>query len=538
MTIATAPSKTKPKKSSPSTPQILELTYTLAELPTSQHRAGLAGLLLMVDWLRQQKPLRDDAICEVTSRNARGAVLRINQAGLERLFDVTYAAREEEVTRPAPFKKKGQVVPPLRTEEVLETDKKGEQKKKTLYIYPATVPDGAFVQRWDPSHDGNDGLWYKLWRDMLWQIVRGVPAQRTPFEDRAAKKQNAEARKLFGLLVKPSAAVDQPSTYLLGAQAVTPDNIPFRDRARFQLLLHFWPFVVQIYKPFTYDRDQKRIDQGYALAIPDVADLDLFCRDLGEVMRTRPTEKSGYLPRAAVIDLAAESALATMDQLQRHVQAREKTKDVQDLVLGFDVVHAQKQGNNVRILSQSRVDVRSDLKRYSSLRQGYWNPFFRAQRVANYLDDAPWYRGMDRVVALQSWKQTINDNAFRHDAREAFENMEEIEENGREKLILQVVRTYLSRKMKTKHDLTWEDVKNDEKKKEDWRDKRGDLARDAFLAIRSRTGSDFVEYFTGTLCSVPHYIKEDQYLMLSRELLENSEDVRTLTLLALSASAG
>ena len=31
--------------------EVLELDYSLAELPSSQHRAGLAGLVLMVQWL-------------------------------------------------------------------------------------------------------------------------------------------------------------------------------------------------------------------------------------------------------------------------------------------------------------------------------------------------------------------------------------------------------------------------------------------------------------------------------------------------------
>ena len=30
--------------------EILTLEYNLAELPSSQHRAGLAGLVLMVEW--------------------------------------------------------------------------------------------------------------------------------------------------------------------------------------------------------------------------------------------------------------------------------------------------------------------------------------------------------------------------------------------------------------------------------------------------------------------------------------------------------
>lgn len=32
----------------------LELTYQLAELPSAQHRAGLAGLVLMVQYLHRQ----------------------------------------------------------------------------------------------------------------------------------------------------------------------------------------------------------------------------------------------------------------------------------------------------------------------------------------------------------------------------------------------------------------------------------------------------------------------------------------------------
>lgn len=536
MTTTSTPAKRKSKKVA-SVPDVLELRYSLAELPTSQHRAGLAGLVLMVDWMREQWPLGEGATCEIATRDSRGAVLRINQAGLEKLFDVAYAARVEESARPSPFKRKDKIVPPLRTEEVVEFDKRGVQKIKTVYVYPVVVPDGAFVRRWDNTYDGKDGLWYKLWRDMLWQIVRGVPKQRVPFEDRAAGKANSEARALYALLARPEASVEQPSTYLLGAQATTPDNVPYRDRARYQLLLHFWPFVVQVYKPFGYDRDGKRVDWGYALAIPDVADLELFCLDLPSMMRARPGDRSGYLPRAAVIDVAVESALSTMEQLERHIPPRERRKGLGDVVLGFDVVHAEKQGNNVRLLSVSRVDVRNDLQRYASLRERYWSPLFRAQRVVNYLEVVRWYQGMDRVASVHSWQQTVGDDRFRHDAREAFEGMEEMEENGIEKLVLRVVRSYLRGKMRSKYGLKWDDVKDDEDK-EEWGRKRGDLARDAFLAVRSRTGADFVEYFTGTLCSVPHALKEEQYLILSRELLERTQDVRALTLLALSASVG
>jgi len=33
--------------------ELLELDYSLAELPSAQHRAGLAGLVMMVRWLER-----------------------------------------------------------------------------------------------------------------------------------------------------------------------------------------------------------------------------------------------------------------------------------------------------------------------------------------------------------------------------------------------------------------------------------------------------------------------------------------------------
>ena len=74
----------KEKKNREHEPEVLELHYGLAELPSSQHRAGLAGLVLMVEWLKQQSAI--DGICEI-ERSTHGAILRINRRGLEALFD-------------------------------------------------------------------------------------------------------------------------------------------------------------------------------------------------------------------------------------------------------------------------------------------------------------------------------------------------------------------------------------------------------------------------------------------------------------------
>ncbi|SRR6266536_1186979 len=66
--------------------EVLDLNYNLAELPSSQHRAGLAGLVLMVQWLKRQDTHK--GICEIIRLDERGTTLRINQEGLVALFDV------------------------------------------------------------------------------------------------------------------------------------------------------------------------------------------------------------------------------------------------------------------------------------------------------------------------------------------------------------------------------------------------------------------------------------------------------------------
>ena len=191
------------KKTTPEI-EVLELDYNLAELPSSQHRAGLAGLVLMVQWLKRQGTHK--GMCDITRLDERGATLRINKEGLAALFDEAYAASKEEQERQQPLKNRQKaLIPPLREETRTEIDpKSGKEKTKTVYIYPTTIPKGAFLVDVDPSASGDKGLWIKLWRDVIWSIFRGVPATRKPFEDRAEGKQTKDAAAVWADLVQPS----------------------------------------------------------------------------------------------------------------------------------------------------------------------------------------------------------------------------------------------------------------------------------------------------------------------------------------------
>jgi CRISPR-associated protein Cmx8 len=552
---------TKAKKSKEIVPEVLELQYTLAELPSSQHRAGLAGLVLMVEWLKQQSP--GEGICEI-ERSTHGATLRINQRGLEELFNELYAASLEEQERDQVFKndKTKEPIPPLRVEVRQSLDPNTKKtKEKTVYFYEVTVPKGSFLLHLDPTSDGRSGLWIKLWRDCIWTIFRGVPATRRTFEDRAKGLPTNDAENVWLDLVRPSEySVQLPSTYFVGAQANNADNVPFRDRARFQFLLHFWSYVAQIYVPALINNKDELKLVGYSIAIPDIADLDRFCDEFPYLMRNRshtPYRRRPFRPHDCIVDLVVEGALDTFRQFRERMKVITGNPGINDLLLGIDVVHLDKQGNNIRLLNSTRLDPESEMiDRYASFRNSFWNQHFRRQRLMNLISsDREWYVGFDNLLTKLPFKQTIGDSSFLHDVRETYKqevkNMTDKNENSNEQseldgsdqsedlttptLVYQAVSNYLRYRLDSKYKLSWKNVEGNPKAEGNFREMRAKLAREAFLAIRSRTGQDFIEYFVSTLCSVSQSMNEKRYVALTSALINETDDIRTLTMLALAA---
>jgi CRISPR-associated protein Cmx8 len=532
---------------------VLILDYTLAELPSSQHRSGLAGLVLMVRWLHRFDAWKQDgsAICEIENLSDRSVTLRVNQLGLQALFNQVYDASWEEQERTQVLKnsRTKEIIPYLREEEKDEIDKKGKSIKKKVYIYQVVVPKGAFIVDVDP--DGDRGRWIKLWRDLLWSILRGVPATRSPYESRANGNYTDDADKVWKELLQPAEfTVDLPSTYYIGAQASNPENVPFKDRARYQFLLHFWVFAASVYVPAVINNEGKRDFVGYAIAIPDIAQLELFCDEFLGLLKERGNEVTGYRPRDAVVDLAVEGALDLMARLRDRVSRLETS--IGDLVMGVDVIHTEKQGNNVRILGTARLDPpeREWIDKYREIREHLWHATFRRQRLLNLVSNKAWYMGFDSLLCTISYEQTMENEYFCHDVRESFkhevENMtDETEQNSDievaeyscEKLVLRLVKSYVLSKLDGKYQLKWKEVQGSPKEKE-YREKKAKIAKSAFLDVRSRTEkSDFINYFASTICSVSQRMNEDSFEKLTRDLYEDTDKVRTLTMLALSANS-
>jgi CRISPR-associated protein Cmx8 len=312
-----------------------------------------------------------------------------------------------------------------------------------------------------------------------------------------------------------------------------------------QVLLHFWPFAVPIYVPTVVDRDGSREFVGYAIVVPDVSDLLRFVTDWEKVARERGCEPAGYLPRDAVVDIPAEAGLDLGRRAFRVIAEREGVATTKSWLTAADVFHIEKEGNNVRLRSIARVDLsRARVDAYARAKASYWSSAFRRRRITNILEGRDqWSYGYGRLCSITPEDLTIKDSKFRHDCRLAFTEVEMTQnevEPTLEHRIYRMIRGFVAQRLVVKHgkEWTWEHVKGTSRESE-YNDKKSKIARDAFLAVRSRTGADFVGYFTTTICSVPHHLGEAGFIDVARALHDEKqvEHVRTLTLLALSANS-
>ncbi|MBD2667365.1 type I-MYXAN CRISPR-associated protein Cmx8 [Richelia sinica] len=534
---------------------VIELYYQLAELPSSQHRAGLAGLVLMIQELSKQAWFeeRTGSIIELSHLDQYGAKLSVNLEGLKSLFDFTYQSFKEERGTATKIKDYERI------EEIETTDKKGRATTQKMYYYSVIVPQGAFLSYWDESdEDINKGLWIKLWRDMLWNIVRGVPATRNPFNNRCdGQTYIQDSEKIWKDLNQPDKTIGQSGNYYLGAMATTADNIPTQDMIRYQFLLHFAPFVFQIYRPSTINKDGKREFSSYAIVIPDVADLKRFCHNLPRVLKERDNTKLGYLPRECVIDLAEEGALDIF-LLQDRIARKTGEQSIRKSILGAEIFHAEKSGNSIKFQSISYIEPILEITdRYAQIKDNYWCPWFRKQRLLNLLsfylnpnnsdeeptETLPWI-GFDELLSRipRKW---FEDPYFSHDARQLFnieilQNQGEITMNAQSstirkyaEIVYQVCQSYVLGKLKSKHGLEWKEYQGNPKKEKEYHEKKTKIANEAFLAVRSRTESQsFIDYFVSTLYP---FVKKNEFAQFADDLFNKTDEIRALTLLALSS---
>jgi CRISPR-associated protein Cmx8 len=564
------------------------IKYDLFDLPTAQHKAGLAGLLLQIQDMatraKTDHSIPAASIPVVVAQTATSATITFTAEAVQGLMDDLYAAQVVEVT----VKTKWPKQTPKREEEVEETDERGESRKVKRFIYDVTQPSGKFLQG---RLRDEKGAWIKLWRDMLWSIPRGIPMTRLPFEQRAAGERCKEGQAAWQDLVKAEQArrnngfhtATVASSLWLGAQATNAELIPFEGRAEQNLLLHSWPLTVLIFAPQQINFEGTGDFVGYVLAIPEVADLDAFLSDYPQMLGELGKEVRGYRPAEAVIDLPAQGALAFLEHLAR-LSSEKATDKLRYSVDSVEFLHLAKLGNTIKSLAAGRVAPRPGLlERYQAIvgRPGeeppYRNPLFRRGLMLALLNDQDWYEPMASMLVEAPWPFFIRSEHspsklpwFWQDAAKRFEDLaqqydmdqREYQEMAKANpgqgagapetplplLIHRLVQTYVLRRTEEKCGLKWEDFKNkkvrDEKTGKErvdvpqaYREAKEHVASSIFLEMRSRREQAFVDHFVGTFGSVKQYLPEDDFQTVAEALLKKPEDVKTITLLALSANS-
>ena len=381
----------------------LELTYDVFSLPTAQHRAGLAGLYVVADTMRRRR-MAD--VPDVALDGTSGLRLSLTGASLTALFNYLYEATTEEARSTAVRKKRdGSPVPPLREEREINTNPRtNQQSTRTVYFYPQVVPRAPFLESL-----GMPEPWLKLWRDVIWSTLRGIPRTRLPYEQRAGGGSVREAADTWDELTRWRAARDKGRPYIsevssslfVGAMARNAEDVPFVGSPDQNLLLHFWPAVMGVGEVWRAEREDEEYTEkpaGYVLAIPDVLDVGWFHDTFAARVDRLETRMYRYRPRGAVFALPEEGGLEYLRHLVALAAARARAGEVRYAVTGVEVYQLEKQGNSIRVLAAGRVPATEDLLNdYEAIHDRYRDLTFRGQLIRNLLGERPWYDGFDRL---------------------------------------------------------------------------------------------------------------------------------------------
>ena len=542
----------------------ITLSYSLFDLPSAQHKAGLAGLLLLIDSLRQRGT---DALPGVSQLSATGVKLTFNRDSLQAVFDDLYDAAIVE--RTSKSKWSGKTAKRIETEEKRD-QKSGKMREHKTYVYDVVEPKAAVLGYHYP---GEEKGWVKLWRDMLWTILRAQPKARGVYELRAnsepCRQGESTWKELSKSAKKQGHSQSIAGSLFVGAQATNAERVKFEGMIEQNLLLHFWPLTVQIFVPETISRDgREEINgQAFVLAIPEISDLEEFCEVFPRSLAALDARVRGYRPSASIITLPEEGGMEFLRNLSLIAEQRAEMGNVKYSVSAIELFFLEKRGNSVKTHTANKIILRQGLlSQYESVRQSCRNPFFKSQLLLNLLRNDPWSEGFLGLFSEHPCEFFIRIDKtprqfpfFSTDTRKKFETLTEefkrLEEaramanatvpkpQSLEKRIYDMIGAYVRQRTEARSKMKWSDFKDNRTQEgklaipPEYIDARQKICMDAFLAMRSRRDQEFIEYFTGTICSVPQFLPSDDYVFVSRTLLEEDgwERIKTLSMLALSA---
>ena len=573
------------------TQDTLELNYILGHLPSAQHKTGLAGLIFLLDTMEKRKihPLP-----EVSEESGGVWKFRFTRESFQKVFDELYDAETIEVESPTKWNNADLI-------EIREkvTDKGNSKKTEKVFVYEVVVPKGAFLKGALPADD-EGGKKLKLWRDMLWATYRGKPAARGVYNERAGRNPCSFADNSWSALQKkPGAGEQLAGSLLLGAEGSNAEGVPLKGTFEENLLLHFAHTACPLFvtRAFSVKRGNKEnhstysvewTEGGFVLVMPEIVDIRKYLARYAKWLGSQTPTTRHFRPFSSLIDLPEESGLEFLSAItERRVE--KQGRGFFDTVEGVEYYYMVKKGNSVNLLASAYVPLSpATLDQYNHLvaPQGSKKPLnflFKTCRIRNMLDGSPWYTGMESIfeqypteffiwsregsprntpffgqdihrhlksiaekIQIETEANTMGTNT--HAGPAGIDRDERLASKTRS-IVRQFVISELKERVPKdlpagKTHLEWTKEDGDLHLSEGYRNALEKVCSGAFLALRGRKGADIAEFFTGTLCAHPQFLRnsskddeKDDYLLIAQSLVDpdEREKIKLFAMLALSA---
>ncbi len=506
----------------------VSVSWSLHDLPTAQHKAGLAGLYAYVKAIPSLLPDAKDKPT-IESESATSISIRFTEKSLATLMDSVYCGELHQVSSRSKWKDTNPVK--------VEYDEKG----KVYYYYDIARPKAEILVYW--RNGQSEDPWVKLWRDAVRGVLRyGLAGKIYKWTAEKPSKsptsESGDLKDLWKNLKAPAnkqKSVPVPSSMFIGTEAESAERCKFTGEVHKNLLLHFWPFVSMVFVPQIVEAQERKPSKNeFVLAVPEVSDLQEFGNVIVNHWRRQSSDSnSSGRPKSCLIDIPIEGGMAFLFSLAREKLPNLDDGDFFDTVSHVELYHLKKQGNKVRFLDTASVRFTAGmLREYDTICRNSAHFLLKRLWIYNIVDELPWYsRATDKLFSRIPWREFFIESdktpSFGKSVHEQFTG----EGNMNDRIDI----------AKKIYDIVGEFVARSAEKRGKT---KGEVAANAFVEIRGRNGAEFVNYFIGSICRVPQFFGErgvspiEGFLTVSQALHESEEsksEIKNLTLLALCA---